>query len=329
MKRILTMLLAAMLLLAAAGCGGGTAGSGPWVDVMAADLEEPWLFDDAVPLEDVPKTVFYEYEPKPAGLVIYEKNSAVIDASNTADGYVMCKYTGGEAALKVRITGPGDVKLDFSLRSDGVWEAFPLSYGDGAYKIGVYKQKAGTKYTALLSQSVDVVMTDPLGPFLRANQKVYFTPDSAVTAKAAALCDGKTTELEKVAAVYAFVTGSIGYDYDKAQQIVDGVITGYVPDVDAVLAAGKGVCSDYSSLMAAMLRSQGVATKVVYGYAGTVYHAWISVYTEEYGWVEAAIYFDGKQWMRMDPTFAATADSSSKIMSYIGDGSNYTVKYMY
>ena len=39
--------------------------------------------------------------------------------------------------------------------------------------------------------------------------------------------------------------------------------------------------------------------------------------------------FDGKTWQRMDPTFASSGKKSDAIMKYIGDGKNYTVKYLY
>jgi len=80
--------------------------------------------------------------------------------------------------------------------------------------------------------------------------------------------------------------------------------------------------------MTAMLRSQEIPCKMVIGYAGQTYHAWISVWTEESGWVNGAIFFDGKQWKRMDPTFASTAESSDEILNFIQNG-NYRVKYLY
>ena len=46
-------------------------------------------------------------------------------------------------------------------------------------------------------------------------------------------------------------------------------------------------------------------------------------------WIDGAIRFNGKKWERMDPTFASTANSSKKIMQYIGDGSNYDPKLIY
>ena len=40
------------------------------------------------------------------------------------------------------------------------------------------------------------------------------------------------------------------------------------------------------------------------------------------------IYFDGYDWKLMDPTFGASSDSK-KLKKFIGDGSNYQVKYIY
>ena len=105
--------------------------------------------------------------------------------------------------------------------------------------------------------------------------------------------------------------------------------SGYLPELDKVLESKKGICFDYAALMAGILRSQNVPCKLVVGYAGKSYHAWISVYSEEYGWVNGAIYFDGENWQRMDPTFADSGNQSESIMKYIGDGSNYTAKYFY
>ena len=107
---------------------------------------------------------------------------------------------------------------------------------------------------------------------------------------------------------------------------------GYIPVPDTVLANKSGICFDYASLMAAMLRSQKIPTKVVVGYAGDIYHAWISVYVDGSGWIDGYIYFDGNKWNRMDPTFAASAKDENdykSIVDFISDGSNYSVIYYY
>ena len=86
----------------------------------------------------------------------------------------------------------------------------------------------------------------------------------------------------------------------------------------------SGICFDYAALMTAMLRTQGIPTKLVVGYAGSVYHAWISTYTEETGWVNNIIYFDGNNWKLMDPTFASSGHET-----YTADSSHYSAKFYY
>ncbi len=131
--------------------------------------------------------------------------------------------------------------------------------------------------------------------------------------------------LQKVEKIYDYVVANLTYDKAKASSVQSG----YLPVLDSVLASKKGICFDYAALMTGMLRSQGVPCKLVVGYAGTVYHAWINVWTEETGWIDGVIYFDGTAWQRMDPTFASSGGGSDAIMQYIGDGKNYTQKYVY
>ena len=96
------------------------------------------------------------------------------------------------------------------------------------------------------------------------------------------------------------------------------------------MAEKKGICFDYAALMASMLRSQGVPVKLVVGYTSQgVYHAWINVWSEEGGWVEGMIYFDGKIWKLMDPTYASSGKQSNSIMQFINNSANYKEKYFY
>ena len=99
--------------------------------------------------------------------------------------------------------------------------------------------------------------------------------------------------------------------------------------LDTVMAAKKGICFDYAALMTGMLRSQGVPCRLLIGYAGTQYHAWISVWTEEQGWVDGVIRFNGTSWQRMDPTFASTSQRDESIMDFIATDTNYVVSYQY
>ena len=76
-----------------------------------------------------------------------------------------------------------------------------------------------------------------------------------------------------------------------------------------------------------MLRSQGIPTKIVFGYVSPddLYHAWNMFYTEETGWVTAKFEVVGDSWVRLDLTFAAGGED----MEFIGDGNNYADVYYY
>ena len=159
---------------------------------------------------------------------------------------------------------------------------------------------------------------------LYPNQYVWFTKDSKAVKKGQALSDDSADDLDYVQQVYHYVIENITYDKQKAETVASG----YIPDPDATMESGTGICFDYASLMTALLRSQHIPTKLEVGYSGEAYHAWISVYLHEVGWVDNIIEFDGKDWSLMDPTLAAS-NSASSVKKYIGDGSNYTVKYSY
>lgn len=264
-------------------------------------------------------------EPVASGKVVKKNAKAQVDASNTADGYVMVKYTGSNKKVKVLVVGPSGTTYTYGLRTDGTYEVFPFSDGSGIYKVGVYENVTGSKYSTAFTWSDKVTLKDEFAPFLLPNQYVNYKADSKAVQLAAKLTEKDKSALDKIKTVYGYVIKNISYDKELAQSVKSG----YIPNIDAVLAAKKGICFDYAALLTAMLRSLKIPAKLVVGYTGTIYHAWISTYTSETGWLDGLIYFNGKEWKLMDPTFASNAKSSASIMKYIGDGKNYSVQYLY
>ena len=271
--------------------------------------------------------------PKPAVAIILEPEApgtleertadAVIDYSNATDGYVMAQFlTETDSRLKVLIKGP-TTTYTYNL-PQGQWEVFPLSDGSGSYQVCIYQNVYSTKYALVMSAIFEVELSDEFAPFLRPNQYVNYSAATQAVDQGLEVTKGLTDPLEKVAAVYDYVVTTLTYDYEKAATVKSG----YLPVLDDVLASGQGICFDYAALMTAMLRSQGIPSKLVVGYAGSAYHAWISVWTEENGWIDGAIFFDGNVWKRMDPTFASSGNRSDEIMDYIEHG-EYTAKYLY
>ena len=264
--------------------------------------------------------------PSAPGTAAKNNDKAVIDYSNTKDGYVMVKYAQRTSKeLRVIIKGPSGVSYTYTLNGGGNFEVFPLSDGNGGYTVGVYVQVQGTRYAVANTTTMSVRLTDEFAPFIRPNQFVNYSKDSQTVKKAAVLTGNSAGLTDKISAVYNFVIENISYDRELAKNVQSG----YLPDVDAVLRRGKGICFDYGAVMAAMVRSAGIPCRLVVGYAGEVYHAWIDAYSKETGWVNQVIHFDGKSWVLMDPTFASSAKQSDAIMKYIGDGKNYKPKFRY
>ena len=235
--------------------------------------------------------------PEATGAKVYESGDAVVDASNIDQGYVMVKMSSSKK-IKVRITGANQYTYD--LEGDGEYDVYPLQDGNREYSLVIYQQVKGNSYSQVLSRTLRPEMSDENAPFLCPNRYTWYTPDSAVVQLGKQLCEGLSSDQEKVNAVYQYVTSNIIYDYMAAMMVTAGQQTGYVPDLDEVLETKMGICFDYSALMGALLRSQGIPTQLVMGYADITYHAWNN------------IYIDG-EWVRYDATSAVT---HTKISQY-------------
>lgn len=261
--------------------------------------------------------------PAASGTVTYGNDKASIDASHTSDGYVMIKYTGSNSKVKIRISK--DTEYTYDIRNTGGYVTFPLSEGSGTYLIKLYENVSGTSYAQAVSQTIQANIADGTLPFLYPNQFCNFNASSAVVATSDTVTAGISDPLKKVAAVYDYTVNNISYDNQKAASVQSG----YLPDVDATLRSKNGICFDYAALMTSMLRCQGVPTKLVIGYSGDVYHAWVNVYVQGQGWIDNVIYFDGTDWKLMDPTFASTGKGNASVQSYIANPANYRAKFSY
>lgn len=263
--------------------------------------------------------------PQAPGKVVLSDQTVVIDVSNSAQGYIMVKYIGTSSKVKMQIKGSNQTVYTYDLYQ-GRYETFPLTSGDGNYQIHVFEHVRDNQYSLATTKTIVVKLANPLLPYLYPNQYVSYSSGSQTVAKSAQLAAGADNSLAVVQNIYTYVIENISYDTQKAATVTSG----YLPVVDSILSSGKGICFDYAALMTAMLRAQNIPARLEIGYAsGGIYHAWISVYLEQQGWVNGIIYFDGKSWKLMDPTFASSANSSKSVMKFIGNGSNYRTKYVY
>jgi len=321
-KRRGIFLLLACISLSLAACGGDASVSvasntGTVTDSTEASTESAANAKGS--RDNTPKCLI----PQAPGTSIIGEDLISIDISNTKDGYVCVTYKGDAARTRIILTTPNGLSYTYDLYKDQC-DAFPLTDESGSYNVGIYEQISGNDYSVLFNDSFEVNIVNEFAPYLYANQYVKFDNSTKAVALAEELSYPSNNDLDVVQNIYNYVISHITYDYDKA----DSVESTYVPVVDETLESGKGICFDFASLMACMLRSQGIPTRLEIGYAGDVYHAWISTYINDVGWVNGIIEFNGTDWELMDPTFATTT-SEKKLKNYIGEGDNYVTKFMY
>lgn len=264
-------------------------------------------------------------KPDAPGKEVLDYGDVKIDISNKTQGYVAVRYTGSAPKISVEVIGKDEKVYKYFLKKTKQPTYFPLTSGNGTYQIAVYENIAGDEYSVLMMDSFEVKFENKFLPFLYPNQYVNFSKDTKAVKKAEELAKGTKEGLEIVKNVYNYVIHNVVYDEYKAETVQSG----YLPVVDETLETKKGICFDYAALMTAMLRSQGIPTKLDIGYSGDVYHAWISTWLEEKGWVDNVIEFDGKSWKLMDPTLASNSENEEDLKDYIGEGEHYVLQYSY
>lgn len=255
---------------------------------------------------------------------LLQSDICTMDTTDKDHGYIIFTYTGDAGKVILQVIQPDGSRYTYPVRPQTP-ETINLVSGDGAYRVDVLEGTGDNTYVTAVSETVDITLASEFDPFLYPNQYVSYTPDSDCAMLAKTLSGHADTDLTYVLHVYDYVISAIAYDTELAETIS----TGYIPDPDSTLSSKKGICFDYASLMTAMLRCQGIPAKLEVGYAGTAYHAWISVYVKETGWIDNIIRFDGRNWSFMDPTLAANQDAGNDMKSLIGDGTTYTVQYHY
>lgn len=316
------MTAAALVLVLCAGCGGAQPSRqiASIAHSAASGAAAPESSDTAEPAGGFSA-------PEPLTAVFDESaaqsdNGVFWDISHLARGYVAVR-TDQEGKIKFLLTYQGDTggapsQYSYLLPSDGSPAIIPLQLGDGDYELAVCQNISGDKYAYLSRQTVTAALEDEFAPFLRPSIYIPYSPDSACVKKASELAAGAADTVDAVGRIYDYIVKNIAYDTPKAQSIG----TDYYPNPDETLSTGKGICVDYAALAAAMLRSQGIPTKLITGYVAPndLYHAWNMIWLEETGWITVEFEVVPGVWNRVDTTFAAGGADSE----YIGDGSNYT-----
>ena len=233
--------------------------------------------------------------PETPGTVVYSGEGVTIDASNVDDGYVAVKCESKSNKVKTQVM-LGEHSYNYDLATDNEYDIYPLQMGNGTYKVRVLENAGGTSYTPLYQAEFDVNMSDTNRVFVYPSQYVWYTNETSAVVKSQELCANLSSDADKVDVIYDWVVDNMSYD----KELAANVESGYIPDLEEVMKSKKGICFDYCALFSAMLRAQGIPTKLVVGKVQpeNITHSWSQVYV------------DGK-WKWMDTTMDGTGHKES------------------
>ena len=250
-------------------------------------------------------------------------NEAVtIDVSNSSRGYFGAKYTGENPRVKL-IISKNDEEIIYDIPVDKYEEyvVLPFHAGSGEYEISVWESMGGKMFMSVLDETESIEMDNEALSFLYPSLNVDFDENSLAVQTAANIALTVESNRELANEVFNWIITTIEYDYDLEDAIKAGMR--YATDIDEVMISKKGICLDYATIMAAMLRSQGIPAKVVVGlveHNGEILfpkHSWVSVYLETE---------TGYEWVLYDPTFKTSEEKG------VGDSPyqfTYNTEYCY
>lgn len=212
----------------------------------------------------------------------------LVDTATANDGYVSVTYYEPDGKYKVLIEKDSE-RYVYDLVADNSTQAFPLQMGDGAYTVSIMQNTGGNQYAYLTNDTVSVD-TDDLAVYLAPIQMVEW---QGLSEAAGVLTQGASTDREKVEAIYGYVVTHITYDDSKITELAPG----YIPDPEATLREGAGICYDFASLTASLCRASGIPARLIKGYADTVngYHAWNEIYCDG-AWITVDTSYDAQMY---------------------------------
>ncbi|MGO0059105.1 transglutaminase-like domain-containing protein [Brevibacillus fluminis] len=230
-----------------------------------------------------------------------------IDAGEADRGIVKVQDDPAKKAKEAVIISKDGQRYYYNMNANN---RFPLQLGDGTYTVSVVENVAGNKYKMVEKKEVVLAGANEQAVFLQPIQMIYWNDSMQAIAKAKELTKAAKSDKEKIEAIYRYLITNYSYDYPKAETLAND----YIPSIEATWASKKGICYDFASMFAAMLRSQGIPAKLMMGRKNDVtqYHAWNEVYIKE-----------TNQWVTIDTTYDSIVMKSKKAPVMIKDKREY------
>jgi transglutaminase-like putative cysteine protease len=143
--------------------------------------------------------------------------------------------------------------------------------------------------------------------------------DGRIAALTAQITEKQANRYDKAKAVETYLQTQFGYTLEMKAQ-------GEEPLADFLFNVREGHCEYFATAMAIMLRTQGIATRVVNGFQQGEYNETADVFVvkqrDAHSWVE--VYFPGENaWIPFDPTPFAGQDGGATQTGIVGKFNRY------
>lgn len=226
------------------------------------------------------------------------------ESFNIHNGVVTLNYNNINNDIIKVVIQKGQEKYVYDLNGN---KTFPLTMGNGEYVMNIAK-KVSNSYVLIDSKKLDVKIKNEKDIYLDSIQNINWSLNDDAIKKAKEITQNLVSNDEKVQAIYKYIISNIKYDYYK----MNNVKSDYIPNINDTFKTGTGICYDYASLSAGMLRSLGIPTKLVKGYKNDIqdYHAWNEVYLNN-------------KWVIIDTTYDATLKSRNLKYEMIKKANEY------
>lgn len=250
-----------------------------------------------------------------------------VDWSTAASGYITFTAKGQERVFLLEGPNTG-VQALFTVAKDASIKV-ALMDGTGKYQYAIgYNNTDRKTYHIQYKNSFQVSTIDAdLAPFLLSTPWGDYAAAPNATAKAEELWDNQETQYENVRNIAIWVDK---LKYDK--KLKQGTIDMYV-NPDSVIANGGGVCNEFSKLLVAMLRSQGVPAYYQSGVADTssvqsdtrnfVNHAWVRAWVEVSSYVKDGKTYSKGTWINIEATDARLISKDTYERDYSTESNNF------
>ena len=185
-----------------------------------------------------------------------------IDYSHMAQGYVMVRARKSDKKMKLTVKyGPDS--LTYRMNNDEKNETIPLQYGSGEYtfSLGIAETADSSQYESAGTIHLECSIPDENSCFLYPNQYVCYSADSPVVEKAKELCKDLNDPTDIAKAVCTYIQETFYYDFVKSVTADEEQL----PDIETTWKEKAGTEKDLCAVTCAMLRSQGVPAKLVFG----------------------------------------------------------------